>query len=49
MKETAKEVLTVDEYKAFMQAVYPEKGRADAFERGQAVGKLKEKVKEYLR
>lgn len=49
MKETAKEVLTVDQYKAFMKAVYPEKGRADAFERGQAVNLLKEKTTEYLR
>lgn len=48
MKETAKEVLTSDQYKTFMQTVYPEKGQADAFERSQAINLLKEKIAEYL-
>ncbi len=48
MKETAQEVLPYVEYQKFMETVYPEKGRADAFERQQAVDRLKEKVEQYL-
>ncbi len=49
MQETAEEVLPFTEYRAFMETVYPEEGRADAFNRQQAVEGLKEKVKQYLK
>lgn len=49
IQETAKEVLTKEEYNVFMTAVYPNEGRADAFVRQQAIGNLKERVEEYLR
>ena len=49
MKETAREVLSVDDYKNFMNAVYPQQGRADAFARQQAMDRLKEQVEEYLK
>ena len=33
----------------FIQTVYPEQGRADAFARQQAVANLKEKIDNYLK
>ncbi|MBQ3117676.1 MAG: hypothetical protein IJC11_05085 [Alphaproteobacteria bacterium] len=49
MKESAQEVLSFAEYTDFIQTVYPEQGRADAFARQQAVANLKEKIDNYLK
>lgn len=49
MMETAKEVLSVEEYKKFEQVIYPKKGNPDPFLRKQAVDNLREKVKSYLK
>ena len=49
MKETAYEIMPLKEYKDFMNTVYPEKGRPDAFARQQAVMNLKNKVENYLK
>lgn len=49
MKETAYEIMSVSEYQTFMNTVYPEKGRPDAFARQQAVMNLKNKVENYLK
>ncbi len=48
MMETAKEVLSVTEYKDFESVIYPEKGQPDPFLRKQALSNLREKVKSYL-
>lgn len=49
MKETAHEVMSLNEYNDFMNTVYPEQGRPDAFARQQAVMNLKTKVEDYLK
>ena len=49
MQETAREVLSVDDYEKFMNTVYPKQGRADAFARQRATDYLKERVEEYLK
>ena len=49
MMETAKEVLTFDEYEKFKNVLYPSKGRADPFLRKQALSSLREKIQTYLR
>ena len=48
MQETAQEIMSLEEYKTFMNTVYPEQGRPDAFARQQAVMNLKNKVETYL-
>ncbi len=48
MMETAKEVLSVTDYKNFESIIYPEKGVADPFLRKQALSDLREKIKSYL-
>lgn len=49
MKETAYEIMSLKEYNDFINTVYPEKGRPDAFVRQQAVMNLKNKVENYLK
>lgn len=49
MVEAAQEVLSVQEYETFMQTVYPEQGKADAFARQTAVVNLKDRVEQYLK
>ncbi len=48
MIETAEEVLGLDEFREFMETVYPQQGRADAFKRQQAIQRLQDAVEEYL-
>lgn len=49
MMETAKEVLSLEEYKKFEEILYPKKGVVDAFARKQALSDLREKIQVYLR
>ena len=47
--ETAKEVLSFEEYEKFKNTLYPSKGKADPFLRNQALSSLREKIQTYLR
>lgn len=49
MMETAREVLSLEEYKKFSQTLFPEQGKADPFLRQQAINELKNKVQMYLK
>lgn len=46
MLEKAQNVLSVDEYRQFYNAMYPQKGRSDDFTRSRLLQKLKEKITE---
>lgn len=48
MKQAAQEVYDQKEYRQFMDRVFPEQGRADAFIRQQALDELKEKIQETI-
>ena len=45
--EMARQLLSDDEYRAFVEALYPAVGQADAFKRNQALKEFQEKVKQY--
>lgn len=47
MRLIAEEIYSSDEYKKFMQTVFPDSGMADAFGRDQAVKKLKQDIQKY--
>ena len=49
MMETAKDVLSFDEYEKFKNVLYPSKGKADPFLRKQELSKLREKIQTYLK
>lgn len=49
LMETAKEVLSFDEYEKFKNVLYPTKGKADPFLRKQELSNLREKIQTYLR
>ena len=45
--EMARQVLSNEEYSAFMAALYPSVGQGDAFKRNQALKEFQEKIKHY--
>ncbi len=49
MMETAREVLSFEEYQKFSETLFPKRGKADPFLRKQAINELKNKVQTYLK